>query len=53
MRQYAEWSSGIVARFSGSEGKTILDAGTGEITTFSYFLEAFNNTHIVNCSLLF
>jgi SAM-dependent methyltransferase len=46
MRQYADWTSDIVARFTGCESKSILDAGTGEITTFSYVLEALSDKDI-------
>lgn len=46
MRQYAEWIADIVARFIGAERKSILDAGTGEITTFSFVLEALKHKDI-------
>ncbi len=47
MKRYAGWAAHIVAQYVESgDNKTILDAGTGEITTFSYFLEALNNKNI-------
>lgn len=46
METYAEWAAHIIDEYAGRENKTILDAGTGEITTFSYVLTALNNKNI-------
>lgn len=46
MESYAEWAAHIIEQYAGRDNKTILDAGTGEITTFSYVLAALNNKNI-------
>jgi len=46
MESYAEWAAHIIGQYAGRDNKTILDAGTGEITTFSYVLTALNNKNI-------